>query len=60
LRHSRIGVLRVVAARIPPDGPLTKSTRFALDPAERSAIIDDEVIARVLAKRQSDTETSVL
>ncbi|MEX2393159.1 MAG: hypothetical protein WD826_01640, partial [Actinomycetota bacterium] len=38
------------AARWEPDGPVTESTGLALHPNERVALVDEEVVTKVLTE----------
>jgi hypothetical protein len=56
---SRIAVVPVAAARREDHCPESEAASLALDSSEAFAIVDHEVVARVLTKRLRNDETQV-
>jgi hypothetical protein len=52
--------MRVAAAGGEDDGSSAQSSRLALNTCEPSAVVDDEVVSSVLAKRQENLVTGAL
>jgi hypothetical protein len=52
--HARVGMVAVVAAEVPHDRAGAKSARLALHLPEFTSIVDDDVVACVLAKREQN------
>jgi hypothetical protein len=59
-RHNRVSMMYVRTAGRKPDRPFVKTPGLALQPPELGAVVDNEVVARVLAERQQHREADVV